>query len=133
MSVNKAILVGHVGQEPDVKHLENDVSVANFSVATTERGYKTKNGTEVPNRTEWHNIVAWRGLATLSEKYIHKGTQIYVEGKIRTRSWEQDGVKKYITEIYADTIQLLGKVEKQEQGQSQSAVVPQEHEDDLPF
>ncbi len=142
MSVNKAILVGHVGQDPEITTLNNDIKVANFSLATTERGYKKQDGTEVPDRTEWHNIVAWRGLATLSEKYIKKGTQLYVEGKIRTRSWEKDGVKRYTTEIYADTIQLLGKVEKQEQEQSQSAPVKkvvneedlsQQGADDLPF
>ncbi len=107
MAVNKVILVGNVGKDPEVRHLDQDVAVANFSLATTERGYKTRNGTEVPERTEWHNIVAWRGLATLTERYIRKGMKLYVEGKIRTRSWEdQNGVRKYMTEIYADAIDL---------------------------
>ena len=110
MSVNKVILIGNVGKDPDVRHLDNNVSVASFSLATTERGYKTQNGVQVPDRTEWHNIVAWRGLAKIAEDYIKKGSPIYVEGKIRTRSWEdQNGVKRYTTEIYADSIELLGR------------------------
>jgi len=110
MSVNKVILLGNVGKDPDVRHLDNNVSVASFSLATTERGYTTQNGTQIPDKTEWHNIVAWRGLAKIAEDYIKKGTQIYVEGKIRTRSWEdQNGVKRYTTEVYADNIELLGR------------------------
>lgn len=109
MSVNKVILVGHVGKDPDIRYIEKNVAVANFTLATTEKGYALQNGTQVPDRTEWHNIVAWRGLATTAEKYIHKGTQVYVEGKIQTRSWEKDGIKRYTTEIIADSIQLLGK------------------------
>lgn len=109
MSINKAILVGNVGRDPEVRYLEKNVAVANFTLATTERGYTMQNGTQVPDRTEWHNIVAWRGLAELAEKHIKKGSQLYIEGKIQTRSWEKDGVKRYTTEIYAETIQLLGK------------------------
>ncbi len=140
MSVNKAILVGNVGKDPEVRYLEKNVAVANFTLATTERGYTTQNGTQVPEKTEWHNIVAWRGLAELAEKYIRKGSQLYIEGKIQTRSWEKDGVKRYSTEIYAETIQLLGK--KPENGESSSVVstpapdmneAPPHAEDDLPF
>ena len=109
MSVNKAILVGNVGKDPEVRYFEKDVAVAHFTMATTERAITLTNGTQVPERTEWHNIVAWRGLATLAEKYIRKGAQIYVEGKIQTRSYEKDGIKRYTTEINAETIQLLGK------------------------
>jgi len=110
MSVNKVILVGNVGKDPEVRYLDNDVAVANFSLATTERGYTTRAGKEIPERTEWHNIVAWRGLAKLSEDYIKKGMKLYIEGSIRTRSWEdQAGVKKYMTEIFADTIELPGR------------------------
>lgn len=108
MAVNKAILVGNVGKDPEVRHLESGVVVASFSLATTER-YKDKSG-ELKEQTEWHNIVCWRGLADLADKYIKKGTQIYVEGRIRTRSWDdQNGAKHYTTEIIADTIQLLGR------------------------
>ena len=109
MSVNKVILVGNVGKDPEVRYLEKNVAVANFPLATTERGFTMQNGTQVPDRTEWHNIVAWRGLAEIAEKYIRKGSQLYIEGKIQSRSWEKDGIKRYITEIYAENIQLLGK------------------------
>lgn len=110
MSVNKVILIGNVGKNPDVRYLENNVCVASFTLATTERGYKTQNGTEIPPKTEWHNIVLWRGLAEVAEKYVRKGTQIYIEGKLRTRSWEdQNKVRRYTTEIYADNMELLGK------------------------
>jgi single-strand DNA-binding protein len=108
MSINKVILVGNVGKDPEVKHLESNVSVANFTLATSEN-YTNKSGEKVTT-TEWHNIVCWRGLATIAENYIRKGSQIYVDGKIRTRSYDApDGSKRYITEILADTIQLLGK------------------------
>ncbi len=107
MSVNKAILVGNVGRDPEVRYLEKGVAVANFSLATTERGFTMQNGTEVPDRTEWHNIVVWRGLAELAEKYIRKGSKLYIEGKLQTRSWEKDGVKRYTTEIVAENIQFL--------------------------
>jgi single-strand DNA-binding protein len=115
MSVNKAILVGHVGKDPEVRYLEKNVAVANFTLATTERGYTMQNGTQVPDRTEWHNIVAWRGLAEIAEKYIRKGSQLYVEGKIQTRSWERDGIKRYTTEIYAESIQLMGRRSDQQE------------------
>jgi len=140
MSVNKVILVGKVGKDPEVRYLEKNVAVANFTLATTERAYTTQNGTQVPERTEWHNIVAWRGLAELAEKYIRKGGQLYIEGKIQTRSWEKEGIKRYTTEIYADTIQLLGKKpESTEQLSSVAAApidtiqAPPHVEDDLPF
>ncbi|MGQ1945962.1 single-stranded DNA-binding protein [Geofilum sp. OHC36d9] len=108
--VNKVILLGNVGKDPEIKYFDNDVAVANFSLATTERGFKTRDGQEIPDRTEWHNIVAWRGLAKLAENYIKKGSQLYVEGKIRTRSYDDaNGVKRYITEIVADVINFVGR------------------------
>lgn len=120
MSINKAILIGNVGRDPDIRYLERENekknAVATFTLATTERGYTLANGTQVPERTEWHNIVAWRGLAELAEKYIRKGSQLYIEGKITTRSWEKEGVTRYTTEIVADTIQLLGS--RRQDGQS---------------
>ncbi|HPT43222.1 MAG TPA: single-stranded DNA-binding protein [Paludibacteraceae bacterium] len=144
MSINKAILVGNVGKEPEVRYLEKNVAVANFTLATTERGYTMQNGTQVPDRTEWHNVVAWRNLAEIVEKYVRKGTQVYVEGKIQTRSWEKDGVKRYTTEIYAETIQLLGKRPEQAEVNGGTAPVAAVQasaeppvmgagEDDLPF
>lgn len=148
MSVNKVILVGNVGKDPEVRYIEQDLAVASFSLATTDRGFTKKDGTQVPDSTEWHNIVAWRGLAKLAENYIVKGTQLYIEGKLRTRSYEdQAGVKKYSTEIIAETIQLLGRKSdnpgaNKEQPSAQAANTstntvpspqPDSSEDDLPF
>jgi single stranded DNA-binding protein (ssb) len=109
MSINKVMLIGNVGKDPDVRYLDNGVAVANFTIATTERGYTAANGTQVPDRTEWHNIVLWRGLAEIAEKYVRKGTKLYIEGKIRTRSYDgSDGNKRYVTEIWGDNLELLG-------------------------
>ena len=108
MSVNKVILIGNVGKEPDVRHLDRNVVVANLVLATTERGYTLQNGTPVPERTEWHNIVLWGGLAEVAEKYVHKGDRIYIEGKIRTNTYEdQNGIRRYRTEILAETMDML--------------------------
>ncbi|MBQ0053510.1 MAG: single-stranded DNA-binding protein [Bacteroidales bacterium] len=108
MSYNKVLLIGNVGKDPDVRHLESGAVVAQFTLATSER-YKDKSGA-IQELTEWHNIVCWRQLAEIAEKYISKGTQIFVEGKIRTRNWtDQSGAKRYTTEIYADNIRLLGR------------------------
>lgn len=108
MSLNKVMLIGNVGKEPVVRHLESNVAVASFTLATTER-YKDRTGS-AREVTEWHNIVCWRGLAETCEKYVHRGTQLYVEGSIRTRSWEsQDGQKHSVTEIVADNFKLLGR------------------------
>lgn len=113
MSVNKVILVGNVGKDAEVRYIDNNVAVATFSLATSET-YLAKSGEKVTN-TEWHNIVAWRGLGEFAGKYVQKGRQLYIEGRIRTRSYDdKDGVKKYITEILADSIQLLGKKESGE-------------------
>ncbi len=110
MSVNKVILIGNVGKEPEVRYYDNGGAVANFSLATTERGYTAANGTQVPDRTEWHNIVLWRGLAEIAEKYIHKGSKVYIEGKIRTRSYDdQQGNKRYITEVWGENLELLDR------------------------
>ncbi len=110
MSVNKVILVGNVGKDPEVRYLDNDVAVANFTLATTERGFTSRDGQTIPDRTEWHNIVVWRGLAKVVENYVKKGSQIYIEGKLRTRSYDdKDGNKRYTTEVFVDNLQLLGK------------------------
>ena len=107
MSVNKVILVGNVGKDPEIRHLDSGVAVANFPLATSE-SYTAKNGERVTT-TEWHNIVLWRGLAEIAEKYVTKGRQLYIEGRIRTRSYDdKDGNKRYITEIYGDNMTLLG-------------------------
>lgn len=106
--VNKVILLGNLGKDPEVRHLENGTPVASFSIATSET-YKDRNSGERIEKTEWHNIVLWRGLAEVAEKYLHKGDQVYIEGKLRTRSWEKEGVTRYTTEIVADNMNMLGK------------------------
>ncbi len=108
MSVNKVILVGNVGKDPEVRYLESGVALARFPFATSET-YKSKEGERITT-TEWHNIVLWRGLAEVAEKYIKKGSQLYIEGRIRTRSYDdRDGNKRYMTEIIADQMQMLGR------------------------
>jgi len=106
--INKVILLGNAGRDPEIRHLDNDRSLARFTLATNE-SYRNKNGEKVTN-TEWHNIVCWRALAELAEKYIKKGSVLYIEGKIRNRTWDdKDGNKRYTTEIEAETIQLVGR------------------------
>lgn len=108
MSVNKVILVGNVGRDPEVRYLDSGIAVASLPLATTDRAYTLANGTQVPERTEWHNLVLWRGLAETAEKYVHKGDKLYVEGKIRTRSYDdQTGAKRYVTEIFVDSMEML--------------------------
>lgn len=108
MSVNKVILVGNVGKDPETRHLEGGNTVSKFSLATSEV-YKNKEGEKITN-TEWHNIVLWKGLAEIAEKYVKKGSQVYIEGRIRTRSYnDQDNKTRYVTEIIGDSMQLLGK------------------------
>ena len=114
-SLNKVLLIGNVGRDPEVRYLDQGAAqngqstkVATFTLATTDR-YRDRSG-EVRENTEWHNLVLWRQLADLAERYIRKGSQIYVEGRIRTRSYtDQQGLKKYMTEIVADNVQLLGR------------------------
>ena len=106
--VNKVILVGNLGKDPEVRHLESGVMVANFTLATSE-SYKDRTTGERKQVTEWHNIVLWRGLAEVAEKYLKKGNQVYVEGKLRTRSWnDQEGNTRYTTEVVADNMTMLG-------------------------
>ena len=106
--VNKVILVGNLGRDPEVRHLESGVAVANFTLATSE-SYKDRTTGERKTQTEWHNIVLWRGLAEVAEKYLKKGNQVYIEGKLRTRSWEdQDKVTRYTTEVVGDNMTMLG-------------------------
>lgn len=108
MSLNRLMLIGYVGKDPDIRVLEAGSKVATFSFATTEKGYTLANGTQVPERTEWHNIVVWRGLADVIEKYVHKGDKLYLEGKIRTRSYDDSrGIKRYITELFVDYMEIL--------------------------
>ena len=136
--VNKVILIGNVGADPDVKYLDGGIAIARFSLATSEV-YNNKNGERV-TQTEWHNIVLWRNLAQIAEKYVRKGMMLYIEGRIRTRSWDdQNGVKRYTTEIYGDNLQMLSR--KQDNGgKPQDTHMPQapdlsgsDDSDDLPF
>ena len=128
MSLNKAMLIGNVGKDPEVRYLDGSngqAKVATFTLATTER-YRDRNG-ETRENTEWHNIVAWRSTADVVEKYVKKGTQVYIEGRIRTRSWDdQTGNKRYTTEIMADTLQLLGKRQDNPAGQGGYAAPAQQ-------
>ena len=151
MSVNKVILIGNVGKDPEVRYLDSGVAVATLSLATSDRAYTLANGTQVPERTEWHNLVFWRGLAETVEKYVHKGDKLYVEGKIRTRSYDdQAGVKRYVTEIFVDNMDMLtaktatpsvapnapqGGTVTQPQQPAQPPVAPVQDNpaDDLPF
>jgi single-strand DNA-binding protein len=107
--VNKVILIGNLGADPEIRHLQNGVSVANFRIATSET-FKDKTTGEKREQTEWHSIVAWRGLAEITEKYLRKGSKVYVEGKLRTRNWQdKDGNQRYTTEIQADEMTLLDR------------------------
>ena len=109
MSVNKVILIGNVGKDPDVRYTAPDQAVAAFPLATTERADTNASGVQVPEKTEWHNIVMWGRDAQIAEKYIRKGSQLYIEGKLRSRVWEdRNQIKRYVTEIYVDTFDFLG-------------------------
>lgn len=106
--MNKVMLIGNVGKDPDVRYYDADQAVATFPLATTERGYTLQNGTKVPDRTDWHNIVLYRRLAKVAESYVHKGDKLYIEGRIHYRSYEDKrGMKQYVTEVYADNMEML--------------------------
>ena len=134
MSVNKVILLGHTGKDPEVKDVAG-TKVANLSLATTEKGYTLQNGTQVPDRTEWHSLIFWKGLAEVVEKYVRKGSQIYIEGKIKTRQYEdRTGSKRYVTEIFVDKLELLGSRLAQQEASLQSKLYqPEQSREDLPF
>ncbi len=131
------MLIGNVGKDPEVRYYEQDQAVAQIRLATTEKGYTLPNGTQVPDRTDWHNVVFFRGLAKVVEKYVHKGDKLYVEGRIRYRSYDdQKGIKQYVTEIYADNMEMLSPKQNATAEQptmvSESPVQP-EDSDRLPF
>lgn len=143
--VNKVILIGNLGKDPEVRHLESGASVANFPIATTE-SYKDRNGNR-QDQTEWHNIVLWRGLADIAEKYLRKGSQVYIEGKLRSRSWEdKEGNTRYITEVVGDNMTMLGGGNRNSDPMENTGTtapaqtnnnpnpdLSEEDEDDLPF
>ena len=131
--MNKAILIGNVGRDPNVKYFEGGRAVAQVTLATTERGYTLQNGTQVPDRTEWHNLVFRNGLAQTVEKYVHKGDKLYVEGKIFTRNYDdQSGIKRYVTEIYVDEMEMLTP-KSSNQSAPTAAQSAEESTDALPF
>jgi len=150
--VNKVIIIGNLGRDPEIKYTQSNVPVANFSVATSE-SWKDKNSGEWQEKTEWHRVVAWRHLAERAEKYLRKGKQVYVEGRLETRKWTgNDGQDRYTTEIIANQLMMLGRRDENEQGgggsfgggrgggSQEGGWTPPEHEsqagpddDDLPF
>ena len=120
MSVNKVILVGNLGKDPELRYTPSGAAVATFPLATSER-FKNRNG-EQQEKTEWHNIVAWRNLAEICGKYLHKGRQVYIEGRIQTRSYDdRDGNRRYMTEIVADQMQMLGRPGEESSGRSSAS------------
>ena len=145
-SVNKVILIGNLGKDPEVRHLENGAVVANFSIATSEN-YKDRKTGEKVSQTEWHNIVAWRGLAEIAEKYLKKGAKVYIEGKLKTRTWQdKDGNNRYSTEVITDNLTMLGSTvesmassnqEKSTENESKPSPEKEfsspDENDDLPF
>jgi single-strand DNA-binding protein len=133
MSLNKAMLIGNVGQDPEIRQMPNGNAVANLSLATSET-WKDKNTGDKQEKTEWHRVVVFGNLANIVESYVRKGSKLYIEGKIQTRSWEQDGVKKYSTEIVANQLQMLNRVESS--GSVDNSQQKQDNEDqfeDIPF
>lgn len=144
MSVNKVILIGNVGQDPKVTYYDGGNCVAQLPLATSDKAYTLQNGTQVPERTEWHNLVFRNRLAEIVDKYVHKGDKLYLEGKIRTRSYDdQKGIQRYITEIYVDNMEMLTPKSASAQqptaapaqvaAQSQAIPAQDNKTDDLPF
>ena len=145
-SVNKVILIGNLGKDPEVRHLENGATVANFPIATSE-SYNDRNTGERRKITDWHDIVVWRGLAEVVEKYVRKGTKIYVEGKLKKRSWQdKEGNTRYSTEVVADELTILSRPDRENRpdnnpydstgtpdAPSKVDEIMNKDEDDLPF
>ncbi len=150
--MNKVMLIGNVGKEPQVRYLDTGVCVAQISLATTEKGYTLQNGTQVPDRTEWHSVIFWRKQAEVVEKYVHKGDKLFVEGKIQSREWtDKQGVSHRVVEIMADSLELLSAPKPQQTPSvstpagtsseqpkevtpsASAAVTPAENNDQYPF
>lgn len=146
--MNKVILIGNVGTDPNVRYLDSGVCVAQIRLATTERGYTLQNGTQVPERTEWHNVIFWRKLAEIVETHVHKGDKIFVDGKIQSRNYtDQQGQTRHVTEIMADNMEILVRksdsVRRQESTQAdventaetinEINSAPEEVKDEMPF
>lgn len=143
-SLNQAILIGHVGKDPEVRSLDGGIRVATFTLATSTGGYKKQDGTDVPERTQWHNIVCWRGLADVCERFVRKGDRLTVLGAIQYRDYEKDGVKRYATDIVAYDLLLPGRgtdspgarpqvTASDAPRQADFPPMPPQADDDLPF
>lgn len=123
--MNKIMLIGNVGKDPEVKYVEQGVAVARLSLATTERGYALPNGTQVPDRTDWHNVILWRRLAEVVEKYVHKGDKLYIEGRVRYTTYDDKrGVRHNMTEIWADNMEMLSPKAQSTTSQSNISAAP---------
>ncbi len=138
MSLNKVMLIGNVGNDPDVRYIDNGVATATLNLATTTKGYTLPNGTTVPDRTEWHRILLWRRLAEIVERYVHKGDKLYIEGQLRTRSYtDKKGIVRNITEVWADNMEMLTPKSAQPVVPAETPVSQQQpaknDEEDLPF
>ena len=140
MALNKVFLIGNVGRDPEVHYFDTNTRKATFTLATTDRGFTRQDGTQVPEKTEWHNIVVWRGLAEIVEKYVRKGSKIFIEGKITSRSYEdKTGIKRYVVEINAENIELLSRPtnatneENAPQAAYSAPAAPQQYDYDAPI
>ncbi len=144
MSLNKVMLIGNVGAEPTVRYMETGVCVASVRLATTERGYTTSTGAQIPERTEWHNLVFWRQNAEVVEKYVHKGDKLYVEGKIQSRNYtDKQGITRQVVEIMVSGMEMLTPPKQNAAptsqpyqaapAQSQTIAEPMASEEDVPF
>lgn len=139
--MNKVMLIGNVGRDPEVRYVDQGQPVARLTLATTERGYTLQNGTQVPDRTEWHNIILWRKLAEVVERYVHKGDKLYIEGRIHYASYDdKQGKRQYYTEIWADNMEMLtpkqtvpASTAEAEPSNTQSAQTGNEDTSALPF
>lgn len=128
------MLIGNVGQEPEIRYYEQDQAVAKVSLATTERGYTLQNGTQVPDHTDWHTLVFYRQLAKVVERYVHKGDKLYVEGRLRYRAYDtQKGERRYVTEIYVDNMEMLSPKPQSGTITPETAAEPQPSDNNTPF
>ena len=136
--MNKVMLIGNAGKDPVISYYDTDQAMAVFTLATTERGYTLQNGTQVPDRTDWHNIVLWKGLAKIAEKYVHKGDKLYIEGRLRYRTYDdKKGARRYVTEIVGENMELLSPrpqtPETSGAKPEENRMVQQGQDDEIPF
>jgi single-strand DNA-binding protein len=137
--MNKVMLIGNVGQDPEVRYVDHGVAVARLRLATTEKGYTLQNGTQVPDRTDWHNVILWRKLAEIVEQYVHKGDKLYIEGRLRYSTYDnKQGQRQYVTEIWADNMEMLTPRQATQQPEqstsvAQPAASASDESTDMPF